>query len=71
MIQLKLRNTRINRKFLLVCPYDHVIDRVSGETLLPIMHVHEDKFYELIVFKRIKEVMKWLRMNRPLKEYEK
>ena len=67
----KPKLTQHNRKFFLICPYDHRIDRVSSSVLLPIYHVHNYKLYELYPFHRMREVMYWLRRNRPLKENER
>ena len=65
---LEFKVTRSNRKFILICPYDHMVDRVTDSTLLPVCHIHEDKIYECIAFKHVRDVRKWLLNNEPIKK---
>lgn len=59
--------TRSNRKILLICPYDHNVDRVTRDVLLPINHIHNHEIYECIPFKSVKDVRKWLLNNKTIK----
>lgn len=65
--EIELKVIRSNRKILLVCPYDHCVERVSNDTLLPVSHIHNCQIYECIPFKRIRDVRQYLLKNRQLK----
>lgn len=63
----QLKGIRLNRKTILICPYDHVVERVTNETVLPINHIHNCKIYECIPFKRVKDVIAFMKKNPQLK----
>jgi len=56
------------KRYLVVCPYDHLVDRITNATVLPIHHIHGDAIYECLIFTEIKKLRKWLLTNEPDKK---